>query len=151
MRVWRLVRAERAADALSGKGASLYPGRWNRLGQPAVYAASSLALAVLEVFVHLEVPQVEVPYLALELHVPDDQIEDLAEDLPPNWTENLEWSREIGGRWIENGQKPALRVPSAVVPYEPILVLNPKHPTFSRIRVLRKVPFYWDRRLFKAL
>ncbi len=150
MRAWRLVRAERAADALSGKGASLYPGRWNRPGQPAVYAASSLALAVLEVFVHLEVPQVEVPYLALELWVSDDEIEELSEDFPKNWTENLEWSRGVGGHWLENGQKPALRVPSAVVPYEPILVLNPKHPGISRIRVLRKVPFYWDRRLFKA-
>ena len=38
------------ADNLSGEGAKMYSGRWNSEGVPAVYFASSRALAVLEVF-----------------------------------------------------------------------------------------------------
>jgi RES domain-containing protein len=44
--VWRLAR--RAFAALDGEGARLYGGRWNRAGQPVVYAAQNLSLALLE-------------------------------------------------------------------------------------------------------
>ncbi|MHB8148190.1 MAG: RES domain-containing protein, partial [Vulcanimicrobiaceae bacterium] len=36
------------ATALSGEGARLYGGRWNTPGVAALYASSSLALALLE-------------------------------------------------------------------------------------------------------
>jgi len=54
IRAWHLVHARWAGSTLSGEGASLYPGRWNRAGELVVYLASSLALAVLETRVHLE-------------------------------------------------------------------------------------------------
>jgi len=52
IRAWCLVHARCAEGALSGEGASLYPGRWDRPGEPVVYLASFLALAVLETRVH---------------------------------------------------------------------------------------------------
>jgi RES domain-containing protein len=42
--VYRLVRRERAAEALSGEGARRYGGRWNPPGAAVVYAAESRAL-----------------------------------------------------------------------------------------------------------
>jgi RES domain len=50
--VWRLTRPEHA-PGLDGEGARLFGGRWNSPGIPAVYCASSLALAVLETYVRL--------------------------------------------------------------------------------------------------
>ena len=38
---------------LAGKAAKAVAGRWNDVGTPMVYAASSIALAVLETVVHL--------------------------------------------------------------------------------------------------
>lgn len=55
----RLCRAP-FAD-LSGGGARLYGGRWNRPGLPMIYAAFNAALAVLEVRVHLDLPTEPVP------------------------------------------------------------------------------------------
>lgn len=54
IRSWRLVQADYAAHAFDGEGARLYGGRWNSPGQCAVYTAGSLALAALEVLVHLK-------------------------------------------------------------------------------------------------
>ena len=50
---------QRHAD-LSGEGARLYGGRYNPKDIPAVYASQTIALAVLEVLVHLnkwEIPE----------------------------------------------------------------------------------------------
>ena len=51
---WRLVHARYVAHAFDGEGARLYGGRWNSPGRPAVYTAGSLALAALEVLVHMQ-------------------------------------------------------------------------------------------------
>ena len=53
MQAYRLVKKRYADDPLSPQGAKLYGGRWNSKGNGAVYAADSVALAVLEVLVHL--------------------------------------------------------------------------------------------------
>ena len=51
---WRLVHARYVVHAFDGEGARLYGGRWNSPGRPAVYTSGSLALAALEVLVHLK-------------------------------------------------------------------------------------------------
>jgi RES domain-containing protein len=68
---WRLCR-EPFAD-LAGEGARRYGGRWNSPGRPNVYAASSAALAVLEVHVHLDLPLDLLPddYLLLTIELRD--------------------------------------------------------------------------------
>jgi RES domain-containing protein len=40
----------------------------------------------------------------------------------------------------------ALAVPSVIVPEELNYVLNPEHPTFTRLRVGRPMPFFLDPR-----
>nr|WP_180996015.1 RES family NAD+ phosphorylase [Tabrizicola aquatica] len=52
MRLWQLVDPDQL-PGLSGEGTRKHGGRWNSPGLPAVYCASSLALAALEVFVNL--------------------------------------------------------------------------------------------------
>ena len=54
MRIWRICRARFADEAFSGQGARRFGGRWNSPGVPMVYSSSSLALAAMELFVHLE-------------------------------------------------------------------------------------------------
>ena len=39
--VWRIVTARYAGTAFSGEGARLYGGRWNPMGVPMVYTAST--------------------------------------------------------------------------------------------------------------
>jgi RES domain-containing protein len=54
MRVWRISKAKYAHSAFSGEGARLFDARWNFAGTPMVYTSSSLALAAIEYFVHLD-------------------------------------------------------------------------------------------------
>ncbi|WP_457637327.1 RES family NAD+ phosphorylase [Oceanithermus sp.] len=146
-RAWRLVHARWAGVALSGEGARRYPGRWNRAGEPVVYLASSLALAVLETRVHLEVPVVSQPYVALEYELPG-AVQELDEPLPESWREDVEYTRRLGSRWLRAGAAAVLKVPSAVVPAESIYLLNPLHPEAAKTRLLRQLEFAWDERLF---
>ena len=146
LRAWRLVHARRASSALSDEGASRCPGRWNRAGEPVVYLASSLALAVLETRVHLEATYVQQPYVALEYELPG-KIEH-ASELPQDWRENVEHTRSLGSHWLQSGALAVLQVPSAVVPVESIYLLNPRHAEAEKVKLLRQLEFVWDERLF---
>ena len=147
LRAWRLVHERWADDALSGEGARRYPGRWNRAGEPVVYLASSLALAVLETRVHLEAVAIQQPYVALEYELPEG-IEDLADELPEGWRRDVERTRELGSRWLKRGSSAVLRVPSAVVPVESVYLLNPRHPDANDVELIRRLEFVWYERLF---
>ena len=75
MRVWRLVGQPFAETAFDGEGAARYSGRWNSRGVRVVYTADSLALATLELAVHLL--GARVGYTAIEVEIPDTSIDDV--------------------------------------------------------------------------
>src|SRR6516165_10657416 len=107
---WRLVSSKRRDSALAGLGSALAGGRWNPLGTKIVYCAASLALAVLEVRVHL--PVVSHPphqlFVGIELKIAEDAIEIVPHHrLPSNWrvapkssTEDTA-ARRFGQRWVD--------------------------------------------------
>ncbi len=67
------------------------------MGEPVVYLASSLALAVLGTWVHLEAVAIQQPYVVLEYKLPEG-IEDLGDELPEGWYWDVERTRELGSR-----------------------------------------------------
>jgi len=137
---WRLCR-EPYAD-LSGDGARLYGGRWNSLGLPLVYAASTAALAVLEVRVHLDLPPDLLPddYTLLTIDLDDLAVETVGE-LPTD-------HRRFGDAWLAAVRTPVLCVPSTIVPESPNLLLNPRHPDAGAARIVGQRRFAFDRRLW---
>lgn len=141
------MHARWQSTALSGDGAAMYPGRWNKPGSRMVYVADSLALAVLETLVHLEAEATEEPYVGIELSIPDGHVTRLT-DLPADWKQNMKATRDLGGRWLTTRRTLAAQVPSALVPDGTNLLLNPAHPSFGEVRELRRVEFHWDARLF---
>ena len=54
---------------------------------------------------------------------------------------------EIGLRWLREGKTAVLTVPSAVIPQETNYLLNPRHPTFGRIRTGTPQRFSFDPRM----
>jgi len=144
MHVWRLTR-RKYAD-LSGIGAALAPGRWNRSGQRVVYTAEHPALAALEVLVHLglDLELLPLDYVLLDIGLPVAQIERATGVLAPRA------ARTFGSTWLLSGAKAALAVPSAVVPNGWNYLINPAHAASSRIRVLSYTPFTFDRRLLRV-
>lgn len=146
--VYRLVRRERAAEALSGEGARRYGGRWNPPGSAAVYAAESRALAVLETFVHLALESRAMRFVLITLELPARaKVERHSAKTPPRL---LAASQDVGGAWLDGGDGLALVVPSVLVPQEKNYVLNVAHAQFAGVRVANTEPFSFDERLWAA-
>jgi RES domain-containing protein len=149
MRVYRLCRAAYADDPLSGEGARLYGGRWNPKGVRVAYCASTLSLAVLEILVHTSV--LPADYVSIAIEIPDDlAIEVLRpRDRPPGWdaTPAPAAAQRLGAQWVARGRAVALEVPSAVVPEETNILINPAHEGVARIVVGRPKAFRFDPRL----
>ncbi len=140
MLAWRLCRAP-FAD-LTGDGARRYGGRWNRPGRPVVYAASSAALSVLEVRVHLDLPPDLLPddYLLLTIDLHDLAIERVV-TVPTD-------PSAFGDAWLLERRSPVLQVPSLIVPESPNLLLNPVHLVAARASIIARRRFVFDQRLW---
>ena len=149
MRAWRICR--RRHITLDGEGARLYGGRWNSRGVAVVYASSTLALAALEYLVHLDIENAPSDLVAMSIGIPSDAPvltiapQDLAKD----------WSRypahpgctAVGDAWVAEGTALVLEVPSAVVPEESNILLNPRHARGEELTVDSLRPFSFDPRL----
>jgi RES domain-containing protein len=146
--VWRLTRAEHA-PGLDGEGARLWGGRWNSPGRAMVYCASSLALAALEVLVHLP-PQMRrasglPPLVAVGLEVSEAAITALT---VATGLEDANACRALGDRFLAAQGTLGLWVPSVVIRRERNVVLNPAHPAMTEVRLVVQEPFAMDARLF---
>ena len=150
MRVYRLCRA--AHRALDGEGALRVGGRWNNPGHAAVYTSATLSLAALEYLAHIEPALAPTDLVALTIEVPDRLIERLqASKLPADWHRIPEhpWCKAYGDHWLVQRQSLGLLVPSAIIPQEQNLILNPRHPRFDQVKVVGERAFGFDPRLLK--
>lgn len=146
MRLWQLVDPEQL-PGLSGDGTKQHGGRWNSPGRPAVYCASSLALAALEVLVNLPRDKRRKGNTPAQSAVEYDLPDDLCKISGFPGTMPEEKTRPLGDAWLEANDGLALSVPSSVVPLEANVVLNPRHPDLGRVTILRIEPFDFDPRL----
>ncbi len=151
MRVWRISTRRRAATAFSGEGTRLAGSRWTHPGLPTIYTSESIALAVLEVLVHVD--SADIPaHVVISVDLPDEFFEQVnPADLPDDWfaTPAPPVLRDIGSDWLMAGRSVALRIPSAIVNDEYHTLLNPLHPDFARIRIGQPREFTFDGRLWK--
>jgi RES domain-containing protein len=139
--LWRIAADTRryAADDLTGDGAAAHPGRWNEPGQAVVYAAPSIAMAVLEMAAHIDDAGLPLNKYVVRLDVPDAawaarQVLE-AGMLPVAWSAIPAGraSVRIGADWLQRGASPILLVPSVIVPEESAALINPLHPLAAGI------------------
>jgi RES domain-containing protein len=146
---YRICRASLAAGAFSGEGARVNGGRWNEKGTRLVYCSSSVSLAMLEVLVHT--PSLPRDMVTIRVTVPDDvRVETwTAGDLPADWASPVPPAalKSRGSAWAAEGRAMAVRVPSAIVPSETNLLVNPVHPDWPRCIVDAPEPIQFDVRL----
>lgn len=145
---YRIVQAEWAASAMTGEGARLFGGRWNPPGVPAVYLADSRALAALEIIVNAPREVLPLAWRIFEVDVPDDLMETVKhDDLPNDWQAlpSSSGARLHGARWLRTGAL-AFKLPSAVIPEEFTLLLNPQHPDAGKLRISGPKEFRFDPR-----
>lgn len=157
MRLWRIAADTRdyAATDLTGGGAAKYPGRWNDEGQPVVYAAPTIAVAVLETAAHVNSTGLPLNRYLLELDVPDGvwalRKEISLSSLGPTWSAIPPGhaTAAVGSAWLQSMDSPILLVPSVIVPEEPAALINPRHPA-SALITASVVRLFEYNRLFRA-
>jgi RES domain-containing protein len=153
MLVWRICKKRHLKTAFSGIGAEKHGGRWNKKGERMVYASSSLSLASLELFVHLEPKLIPDDLYYVVATVPDSiAVEELPiRSLPKNWRRYPAPARlqELGSRWLRAKRSFVLIVPSAVNPEEKNILLNPLHSDAASLTDVKSKRFHFDRRMWK--
>jgi RES domain-containing protein len=151
MLVWRLCRQIHAVGAFSGEGARRYGGRWNPRGVPMIYCSSSLALAAIELFVHLDPWQAPEDLVSIAVTLPESEPAQTItpKELPSEWWTDLFATREFGEAWIRSGASLALKVPSVPIRCEWNVLLNPLHPRMAELHIDQPQPFVFDARMFK--
>ena len=129
-----------------GAGAAVMGGRWNPPGTPAIYAAATQSLAMLERLVQAADLS---GTLLVEAEIPDDlPFDDLVHAPPAGWADiGSPAARAAGAAWLTAGLTPLLRVPSVLVPREANWVINPRHPDAARIHAGAPESLRWDPRL----
>ncbi len=118
-----------------------------------MYASERLSLAVLEVLVHVEPDAVPPGLMSYETEIPDNlRTTTVPNDvLPPEWQDKPSHpaSRALDDAWLARGGTAALLVPSAIVPGESNVLINPRHQDEGAITVVRMLPFRFDLRLVR--
>ncbi len=151
MEVFRLSRA-RNADQLSGYGAALKGARWNSRGVEMIYAAENRSLAMAEVLVHLSLAMLPKDFLMLTIHIPDViEVFNLpASRLSDGWNSfpQKRLTQELGDLFISEKLYAVMCVPSVVTKGDFNFLINPGHPLYKEISIVRKEPFPFDQRIF---
>ena len=151
MQIFRIDSIARQHDSLTGIGAELYGGRWNRIGERAVYCASHRSLAILEILAHVRNNSLfPVDRVMLDLEIPVANIFTFkAKDLAIGWNDATSYRLTEGvfEQFCILKNRLAIRVPSVIVPEEYNIVLNPAHERFKDVKVMKKSALAWDDRL----
>jgi RES domain-containing protein len=150
MIVYRITGSKHAGD-LSGIGAAMHGGRWNKKGIPVLYTGGNKEIALLETIVHT--PPMLVPnFDILTIEISDSIIELDIDSLPKNWSDYPAPTvlSEIAETWINDKESIALKVPSCVIHNSSIYILNCRHPNyFKTVKLIDREKFHFDSRLLK--
>ena len=152
--VWRIATdtPDYTADDLSGEGAKVTGGRWNKVGEALVYTSETRALACLETLVHLGSTLPFNRYL-VQVDIPDDvwanAITLRARNLKVGWDALPagKVSMDIGSKWLAGGKSCLLVVPSIVAPEEKNILVNPAHADHPKLGTTKVRRWLYDPRL----
>ncbi|MFT4243467.1 MAG: RES family NAD+ phosphorylase [Acidovorax sp.] len=153
--LWRIAAdtPDYTANDLSGAGAEKTGGRWNRKGQPVVYAASSIALAALETIVHLGAGALPLNRYLVRIDVPEGVWNARATGFAP--ARHVGWdarppgqvSLDYGDAWLQGLASALLELPSVIVPEESNVLINPRHPDARRLTATKLRLWQYDQRM----
>jgi RES domain-containing protein len=146
--VFRITKSKWANSLV----ASGYAARWNDNGQYIIYAAQSRSLACLENLVHRNGVGVDSDFSTIIINIPDrlERYEIFIKDLPLGWNEPTESGflicRKFTQNWLRLQTSAVLFVPSAIIPEEKNILINPNHKDFDKITIKSVESFIFDKR-----
>jgi RES domain-containing protein len=118
-----------------------------------VYASTSLALAAIELFVHLEPGQAPGDLVYFSVELPDGEPARTLHsgDLPTDWwtDKGLAATRDLGDAWTRDRSSLAMMVPSVPIRAEWNVLINPLHSRIGELQIDPPQPFVFDARMFR--
>lgn len=152
MNLWRIAAETRdyPADDLTGGGAAKHPGRWNDTGEPVVYCAPTIAMAVLETAAHIDDAGLPLNRFVVRIDIPDavwaQREERTPDQLPVAWSAIPAGraSAKKGSAWLASRSAAILLLPSVIVPEERIALINPRHAAATAISAEVMRPFDYN-------
>jgi RES domain-containing protein len=148
MLVYRIT-PKKFARGITGTGAAMFGGRWNKRGTPVLYTGESKEIALLETIVHT--PPMLIPALdLLILEIPDNSITKLKEkELPKNWKDYPAPTilALLGEDWVKKAKTIALKVLSCIIHSSNNYILNCRHPDYAKVKITEHCDFYFDSRV----
>jgi RES domain-containing protein len=151
---WRLTKTKHLPHAFDGEVPRLYGGRWSSPGRHVVYVSESLALAVLEVLVHVQDTSILPAYSTISVTFDESLVIPVNRaSLPKNWRQSPPppEAQAIGDAWIDAASSAILEVPGVVVEREHSYLINPAHQDFTRVATGPAVAYEFDGRLRRRL
>lgn len=151
MQLYRICKKKYAQD-LSGEGAKLYGGRWNRPGVSALYTSQHRSLALLELIVHFTSKKaLKNSYCFITLEVPSESIHEVSFDqIPEDFLKiNNRKLWELTDYYFFDLKALAIQVPSVLIKNEFNVILNPQHEKFKEVKPTSFEPAFIDERYSK--
>lgn len=106
---------------------------------------------MLECLAHAGIGRIPRTHVAVEITIAGAVTVERHDEgsLPAGWDQaDLRVARAFGDAWIREQRTAVLVVPSVVARREGNVLINPRHPDFSRIVPGHPEPVVWDARLF---
>ena len=153
MTVYRLAAKEYIND-LSGTGARLYGGRWNPVGSPGIYTSEHISLALLEKYAHAKSKENMERIALLRIEIDENKVPVFHTEerlLKKMWYEDVLYSQWLGEQILSDLSIAAFSVPSAIIPTERNIILNPAAEKFHLIKFSEPTDFITDFRLLSKL
>lgn len=148
MIVFRITN-ETYKNNISGNGAAMFGSRWNSKGTRLLYTSQSISLSILESLVHLKRSDIPPTQYLLHIELPDEK--EIAEisykKIKKDWHREIEYTQWMGDQFIRNKKNLFLKVPSAIVPQESNVLLNPAHNEFKKVKLVASELLELDKRL----
>ena len=149
MVVYRVGRTKYAGD-LTGEGARLNGGRWNKKLSPCIYTSESRALAVLEYTVNANIEDIPRALSITTFEIRDSNVLRITTDqLPGDWKASpAPYSTKIlGSQLLKKCEYLSIKIPSVVLEDEYNYLLNPLHKDAIKFSIVAIRDFIYDVRI----
>lgn len=150
MFVYRITKKEHIA--LDGLGGLYGPGRWHKKGNLVIYTSEHASLAAWEKIVHVtSFANLPPDLLLVKIEIADQiEIYSAPQNIMVNGWDSFPFAREtieFGTSFLRKKEYLALKVPSVIIPDEYNIILNPLHPGIHDCKIIREMPFKFDKRI----
>jgi RES domain-containing protein len=150
MMLYRFAHSRFGYD-LSGEGSRLFGGRWNSKGKAVIYTSSTISLSLLELLTHSISYEETIKNELISIEVSSANYKEISiNELKINWQDDEDYTKFIGNGFLKSQSSLLLKVPSAIIPEESNMLINPRHKDFKKIKVKSTRVFKFDVRLFKT-